>query len=133
MIFVRLQIDMTSEVPIYKQIRDQIVYGAATGALSPGERLPTVRQLAADIGVNPMTVNKAYALLKSEGVIAVDRRHGAQVCEKDGANLLPSADFDRRAKLLIAEAKAGGVPQAQLEKRLLELTSSVYENKEASK
>ena len=121
MIFVRLQIDMTSEVPIYKQIRDQIVYGAATGALSPGERLPAVRQLAADIGVNPMTVNKAYALLKSQG------------CETDGANLLPSTDFDRRAKLLIAEAKAGGVPQAQLEKRLLELTSGVYENKEASK
>lgn len=86
MIFVRLQIDMTSEVPIYKQIRDQIVYGAATGALSPGERLPTVRQLAADIGVNPMTVNKAYALLKSEGVIAVDRRT-ARRCAKKTARI----------------------------------------------
>ena len=130
---MRLTLDLTSGVPIYRQIRDAVVEGVAAGDLQPGEQLPTVRQLAADVGVNPMTVNKAYALLKAEGVIAVDRRHGAQVCEKDGANLLPSADFDRRAKLLIAEAKAGGVPQAQLEKRLLELTSGVYENKEASK
>ena len=133
MIFVRLQIDMTSEVPIYKQIRDQIVYGAATGALSPGERLPAVRQLAADIGVNPMTVNKAYALLKSEGVIAVTAATARRCAKKTARICCPRRDFDRRAKLLIAEAKAGGVPQAQLEKRLLELTSGVYENKEASK
>lgn len=130
---MRLQIDMTSEVPIYKQIRDQIVYGAATGALVPGEQLPTVRQLAADIGVNPMTVNKAYSLLKAEGVIAIDRRHGAQVCAKDEANLLPTADFDRRAALLIAEAKAGGVPQARVQERLLELVSGVYASKEEKK
>ncbi len=61
-----LHIDMSGDTPIYQQIRDQIGYGVASGKLEIGERLPTVRQLAADIGVNPMTVNKAYNLLNPD-------------------------------------------------------------------
>ena len=53
-----------SEVPIYLQLRNQIVSGISAGALEPGEQLPTVRALAAELGVNAMTVSKAYQLLK---------------------------------------------------------------------
>ncbi len=58
-------IDEVSEIPIYKQIRNQIVLGISDGRLQPGEQLPTVRALAEEIGINSMTVNKAYALFKT--------------------------------------------------------------------
>ena len=51
-----------SEVPVFKQIRNQIVMGISDGRLQPGEKLPTVRSLAEEIGINSMTVNKAYQL-----------------------------------------------------------------------
>ena len=75
-----LSLDMGSEVPIYVQLRNQIVTGIGKGELAVGERLPTVRQLAQDAGVNVMTVNKTYQLLKLEGFIEIDRRKGAIVC-----------------------------------------------------
>ena len=74
-----IQIDMAADIPIYQQIRNQIVLGVAMGKMKAGDPLPTVRQLAGEIGVNPMTVNKAYGLLKGEGVIIMDRRNGAQI------------------------------------------------------
>ena len=74
-----LQLDFSSDLPIYLQIRNQIVLGIASGALVPGERLPTIRTLADEAGVNMMTVSKAYQLLKQEGYIRTDRRSGAVV------------------------------------------------------
>ena len=71
-----LQLDFSSDLPIYLQIRNQIVLGIASGALVPGERLPTIRTLADEAGVNMMTVSKAYALLREEGYIRADRRGG---------------------------------------------------------
>lgn len=124
---MRLNIDMTSDTPIYRQIRDQIFLGAASGQLKPGEHLPTVRQLAADTGVNPMTVNKAYAMLKADGVVSIDRRHGAQICAVAGGSGVPNAAFDRQAALLIAEAKAQGVSKETLQARLAEITQAIYE------
>lgn len=69
-----IRLDMASATPIYVQLRNQIVMGIGTGALKVGEKLPTVRQMAADAGVNTMTVNKTYQLLKAEGFIEIDRR-----------------------------------------------------------
>ena len=60
--WVVISINEASEVPIYQQIRNQIVLGISDGRLKPGEQLPTVRALAGEIGINSMTVNKAYAL-----------------------------------------------------------------------
>ncbi len=74
-----LSIDFASETPIYTQLRDQIVIGIAAGILKPGEDLPSVRRLAADIGINIHTANKAYALLRDEGYLAMNRRSGASV------------------------------------------------------
>lgn len=75
-----LQLRFDSDIPIYQQIRDQIVVGIADGRLPPGQQLPTIRALAAETGVNMMTVSKAYQLLKQEGYIQTDRRSGTVVC-----------------------------------------------------
>jgi len=61
------------------QLRNQIILSIATRRLTEGESLPSVRQLAEDIGINMHTVNKAYALLKQEGFLKLDRRRGAIV------------------------------------------------------
>jgi DNA-binding transcriptional regulator YhcF (GntR family) len=75
--YLYLKIDFNAETPIYTQLRNQIVVGIASGAIKEGEALPSVRQMADDIGINLHTVNKAYSLLKSEGFINLDRRKGA--------------------------------------------------------
>lgn len=74
-----LRLDFSSGVPIYQQIRNQVVLSIASGELSPGEKLPTVRALAEEAGINMMTASKAYQLLKSEGYITTGRREGAMV------------------------------------------------------
>lgn len=70
-------INFESEIPIYIQIRNEIVKGIAKGVLEEGYSLPSVRSFASDIGINMHTVNKAYSILKSEGYITLDRRRGA--------------------------------------------------------
>ena len=67
-----LKLDMSGDIPIYVQLRNQIVLGIGRGELRVGERLPTVRQLAGDAGINTMTVNKAYQVLKAEGFIEIE-------------------------------------------------------------
>lgn len=74
-----LRLDFTSDVPIYQQIRNQVVVAIASGELKPGEKLPTVRALAEEAGINMMTASKAYQLLKAEGYITTGRRDGAMV------------------------------------------------------
>jgi GntR family transcriptional regulator len=76
---VILRIDFDSEVPIYIQIKNQVIEGIARGEIEIDEELPSVRALAEDIGVNMHTVNKAYTMLKEEGYIKTDRRKGAVV------------------------------------------------------
>lgn len=80
-----LRLDFSSQVPIYRQIRDQIVVGIGLGESSPrGEKLPAIRALAEQSGVNMMTVSKAYSLLKQEGFITTDRRGGTVVTRLPG-------------------------------------------------
>ena len=76
-----LTIDQASPDPIYQQIRDQVVAAVAHGELRPGDGLPSVRSLAADLGVNLHTVNKAYAVLRDEGHIIMRGRSGACVAD----------------------------------------------------
>ena len=64
-----LRLDFSSGVPIYQQIRNQVVVSIASGELEPGEKLPTIRALAEEAGINMMTASKAYQLLKAEGYI----------------------------------------------------------------
>lgn len=74
-----LQIDFESQIPIYEQLKRQIIQGIAKGYLKPNDPLPSVRQMAEDIGINLHTVNKAYNILKSEGYVTIDRRVGAVI------------------------------------------------------
>ena len=111
-----IAINEYSDIPIYIQIRNQIVLGISDGRLSPGEQLPTVRGLAEEMGVNSMTVNKAYQLLKQEGYIYTDRRNGAKVREQ----LEFSAELPKESKELlqqiISEAKIRGISQEEFQK-----------------
>jgi GntR family transcriptional regulator len=69
-----LAIDRHNGVPAYRQILDQIRFQVASGVLAAGDELPSTRNLSADLGVNPMTVSKAYGLLEREGI--AERRPG---------------------------------------------------------
>lgn len=106
------RLDFQSDVPIYRQIRDQVVLAVADGKLLPGDRLPATRALAEDAGVNVMTVSKAYQLLKSEGYLTTDRRNGTVVSAPPGKNHL-SAQQLSRLRLLAGEAKASGLSQEE--------------------
>ncbi len=74
-----VQINFNSDEAIYIQLRNQIIYGIATSQLTEGENLPSVRDLAENIGINMHTVNKAYTILKQEGYLKLDRRRGAVI------------------------------------------------------
>ena len=108
-----LVIDDSSDIPIYQQLRNQIVMGISDGRLKPGEQLPTVRALAEEIGVNAMTVNKAYRLLKQEGYIVTERRNGARVSREFGWDGQLSAEAAETLRRIISEAKLAGVTQEQ--------------------
>ncbi len=87
---MQVKVDVTSKVPIYAQIIDQIKHLIAAGVLRPGDQLPTVRQLAMDLRVNFNTIARAYRLLDEEGLIST--QHGR------GTFILPSmADTNREA------------------------------------
>ena len=100
---------MNSSTPIYVQLRNQIVMGIGRGELKLGESLPTVRQLAQDIGVNTMTVNKAYQILKTEGYIKIDRRHGAIISDNIDMDIVFREKLENELELLLAEAAINGM------------------------
>ena len=74
-----ISIDFGSSEAIYMQLRNQIIIGIAQEQIKEGDSLPSVRQLANELGVNMHTVNKAYSLLKEDGYLTLDRRRGAVV------------------------------------------------------
>ena len=74
-----IKIDFESDEAIYIQLRNQIIMGIATDRIHEGDSLPSVRQLAENIGINMHTVNKAYSVLRQEGFVKLDRRRGAVI------------------------------------------------------
>jgi GntR family transcriptional regulator len=79
---VILEVDTTSAVPPYEQVRAQITELAASGDLAEGARLPTIRQLAGDLGLAPGTVARAYRELEAEGVVVSRVRHGTTIAPR---------------------------------------------------
>lgn len=110
-----LKIDMASAVPIYQQVRDEIVRLIGMGELSPRDELPTVRSLAEDLGINPMTIQKSYNMLKNEGFIEIHRRSGAQISSLKN---LKQNEFENTFKKLLLEAKARGYNLDELLRRV---------------
>ncbi len=72
----QLRLDLSSGVPVYRQIIDQVTAGIAAGALKSGDQLPTVRQLAVDLSINPNTVIRAYRELEIRGVLETQQGTG---------------------------------------------------------
>ena len=112
-----IKINTLSQIPLYLQLRNQIVKGIGKGELTEGESLPTVRQMAADLGINTMTVSKAYQLLKAEGFIETDRRKSSIVCIPEEEYPTQQAAFEEKLEdeleLLTAEAKIRGMDKGQ--------------------
>ncbi len=121
-----LEIDFKSDLPIYEQVRREIIIGLARGDIKPGDKLPSVREMAENIGINLHTVNKAYKLLEADGVLTMDRRFGSLV---SGENY-PMKDFDSEKMaseldLLIAIAKLKGLS----EEEFIDYINKKWENK----
>src|SRR6267142_5755902 len=73
---LRLQLDLHSGVPVYRQIMDQVLAAMASGRLATGDQLPTVRQLAVDLSINPNTVIRAYRELEIRGFLDTQQGTG---------------------------------------------------------
>ena len=103
----RMRLDGRSGVPVYLQIIDQVMGGIAAGALRPGNQLPTVRQLAVDLAINPNTVIRAYRELEIRGVLETQQGTGTFISQKK----IPRDDSERQRRLnqLVGEflARAG--------------------------
>lgn len=113
-----LEINTQSQMPIYQQICNQLILGIATKKLKPGESLPSVRQMADEIGVNMMTVSKAYTLLKNDGYILTDRRNGTKVAEKQALSLSFQKRFLKELELLLAEASIHQLSENMIQKEV---------------
>ena len=101
-----IEIDFNSDVAIYMQLRNQIILGIATSDIREGDVLPSVRQLADDIGVNMHTGNKAYSVLKQDGFVSINRRKGAViVINDDRIRALEELKGDLRIVLAQASVK----------------------------
>lgn len=121
-----IEIDFSSDEAIYQQLCNQIIMGIATLQYTDGQVLPSVRQLADEIGINMHTVNKAYTVLKQEGFVKVDRRRGAVISvDSDKQRALETV----RGKLQesIAEALCRGLTR----KDLHELVDHIFDEYEA--
>lgn len=91
-----------------------MVQAMADGRLKNGERLPTVRALAGEAGINSMTVNKAYQMLKQEGYIITDRRNGAAVCFGSSENSDVKNKIREKLEIIIAEGKTKGMSEEEI-------------------
>ena len=114
-----LEIDFKSDLPIYEQIRRGIIIGLARGDIKAGDKLPSVREMAENIGINLHTVNKAYKLLEADGVLTMDRRYGSLISENQ--NPMSAYDFGKiesELDLLIAIAKLKGLSREDFIKNI---------------
>ncbi len=100
----RFLLDLKSGVPVYRQIIDQIRGALASGALATGDQLPTVRQLAVDLAINPNTVVRAYKELEFGGLLETHQGTGTFI----SAQKFPRADAERERQLgqIVADAVA---------------------------
>ncbi|MFC4304144.1 GntR family transcriptional regulator [Cohnella boryungensis] len=108
-----IELDLQSETPLYEQLINQMIEGIASGALQPGDRLPSVRNLAENLGINLHTVNKSYTLLKQDGFLQVHPKKGVIVHPDTMPGI--TAEFEaklfRQLRSLAAEAAVRGMTE----------------------
>lgn len=116
-------IDLHSGVPVYRQLIDQVRAGIASGTLTPGDQLPTVRQLAVDLAINPNTVMRAYRELELGGLLETHQGTGTFIANKKIER--NAADRDREliqlARDFAAKVGAAGLSLEDLIERLREM------------
>ena len=111
-----------SDEAFYVQLYHQIIIGIATSRLQEGDTLPSVRQLADEVGINMHTVNKAYSLLKQEGYIRLDRRYGA-VIAVDADKLKAMEDMKQGLLVLLAKGSCKNITREEVH----QLIDEIYE------
>ncbi len=105
---MELYIDFNSDEAIYIQLCNQIIVGIAADKIKEGDSLPSVRQLADDVGINMHTVNKAYSILRQEGFVKLDRRRGAVICI-DVDRMRQISQMKKDLSIVVARAICNGV------------------------
>ncbi len=122
-----LRIDLASPVPVYRQIADALRALLVAGEFQPGAQLPTVRQLALELGVHHNTVAEAYRVLSDENWLDLKRRRGVTVLERAQPRPPPelNAKYKRRLGELVAEARAHGISDKELAAELRALAATV--------
>jgi GntR family transcriptional regulator len=120
----QLKLDLRSGVPVYRQIVDQVRTGIAAGTLTAGDQLPTVRQLAVDLAINPNTVLRAYRELELGGALETHQGTGTFISNKKIVrnNAERERQLTRLANEFTARAGAAGFTIEELMDRLGELT-----------
>jgi GntR family transcriptional regulator len=114
---MQIEIDLESGVPIYMQLVDRIRQMVATGSLQPGQQLPTMRQLAADLRINYNTVGRAYLLLEQEGIISTQQGRGTYVASRltgEEVERLRVAKLQSMIDQLLHEAVALGYGEPEI-------------------
>ncbi len=117
-----IEIDFNSDEALYLQLRNQIILGIATAKIQEGDSLPSVRLMAEQIGINMHTVNKAYALLREEGIIQLDRRRGATIVI-DRNRLQALQDMKSQMKPVLLK----GICKNISKEEVYELVDEIYE------
>ena len=118
-----IRMDFESDEALYLQLRNQIILGIATAQLSEGENLPSVRELAEDIGINMHTVNKAYSILRQEGYVKLDRRKGAVVALAIDS-IKAREEMRKELQVTLAKACCKGISEEEAH----QMVSQIYEH-----
>ena len=108
-----IKIDFQCDEALYIQLRNQIILGIATSTLREGDVLPSVRQLAEDIGINMHTVNKAYSVLRQEGFVTIDRRRGA-IVSLDVDKLQALDEMQKNLRVLLAKGRCKNITRQEI-------------------
>ena len=119
----QFRLDLRSGVPVYRQIIDQVLVAIASGTLASGDQLPTVRQLAVDLSINPNTVVRAYQELEIRGILETHQGTGTFISAKK----VKRDDVERRRQMaqlvgeFVARAGAAGYSTQEIRDCLDEL------------
>ena len=125
------RLDLASGVPVYRQIIDQVLGGIASGNLEPGTQIPTVRQVAVDLAINPNTVVRAYRELEIRGVLETQQGTGTFISRQK----IKRDDVERRRQLtqivteFVSRAGASGFTVADLMEQLKDVASDTTQKR----
>lgn len=115
-----IEIDFNSDEAIYMQVRNQIIIGIATSRIQEGDVLPSVRQMASQIGINMHTVNKAYSVLRQEGLVTIDRRKGAVVAI-DADKIQALEELKGQLLVLLAKSSCKNIAREEIHQLIDEI------------